>query len=69
MNIEKYFLLNLKKVAIIIIAWILAVIAHNAFYAIFNIEDALFFIIAVFIIPIYAIIAIIYTIIKKIKKE
>jgi|TARA_B100002003_G_C13930677_1_gene452114 membrane protein DedA with SNARE-associated domain len=69
MNIEKYLLLNWKKILIIIVAWFLAVILHNAFYAVFNIEEAVFFIIAVIIIPIYVIISIIYTIISKIKKK
>ena len=68
MNIEKYLLLNWKKILIIIGAWFLAVILHNAFYALFNVEEAVFFILAVIIIPIYFITAIIYTIIKKIKK-
>jgi len=69
MKIGKYLLLNWKRIVMIIAAWIIAVILHNAFYAIFNIEEAIFFIIAVFIIPIYAIISIIYTIIYLIKNK
>jgi len=69
MKIGKYHLLNWKRIVMIIAAWIIAVILHNAFYAIFNIEEAIFFIIAVFIIPIYAIISIIYTIIYLIKNK
>ena len=69
MNLEKYFLLNLKKVVIVIVSWILAVIIHNAIYGLFNVEEAVFFLLAVIVIPIYFIIGIVYTIIKKIKKE
>jgi hypothetical protein len=61
MNKDKFFLLNLKLAAIIIGLWILFVILHNAVYAIFGIEEAVFFIIAVIIIPLYAIMCIIYT--------
>lgn len=69
MNLEKYFLLNWKKIITIIIAWILAVILHNAVYAIFNIEEAVFFLLAVIVIPLYFIISVVYTIINKVKKK
>jgi len=76
MNPEKYLLLNWKRVLIIIIAWVVAVILHNLTYALFyeyfsktGGDEPVFFIIAVIIIPLYFIIAIIYTIINKIKKK
>ncbi len=76
MNLEKYFLLNWKKVLIIIIAWILAVILHNLTYALFydffsstGGDEPVFFIIAVIIIPLYFIISIVYTITHKLKKK
>jgi len=63
--LEKYFKLNLKKLFIILGAWIASVVLHNLVSAFFGIEDAFFFIIAIFVIPIYLIISIIYTIFKK----
>jgi len=75
MKLEKYFLLNWKKVLIIVVAWFLAVILHNMIYAFImyffkvDFEEPVFFILAVIIIPLYFITAIIYTIIKKLKKK
>ena len=66
-RLNKYFELNLKTLAAIISSWIISVILHNLVYAIFGIEEALFFIIAIFVIPTYFIISLIYTLVKKIK--
>ncbi|MBW2975930.1 hypothetical protein KY347_00630 [Candidatus Woesearchaeota archaeon] len=64
---KKFFLLSWKNLGIAIITWFAAVILHNAFYALFGFEEAIFFIIAAFIIPLYLIISIIYTAYIKIK--
>ncbi len=71
-KISEFFLLSWKKTAIALIIWILAVFLHNMVYAfivgILKIDIAdepFFFIIAVFIIPAYFLISIIYTLIKK----
>ena len=69
MHAKKLFLLSWKRVAIIVGAWIAAVILHNALSALLRVEEPLFFIIAIFVIPIYAIISVIYTIYKKVKGE
>lgn len=76
MKLEKYFLLNWKKVGIIIIAWIVAVLLHNGIYALFyeyysktGGDEAVFFIIAVFIIPLYFVISLIYTIFYHVKRS
>lgn len=76
MNLEKYLLLNWKKVLIIIIAWILSVILHNLTYAMFyqhfsktGGDEPVFFIIAVIIIPLYFIISVVYTLTNKLKKK
>ncbi len=59
----------------IIAAWFLAVILHNAVYASFmyffkvEFEEPVFFILAVIVIPLYFIISIVYTIIHYIKKK
>ncbi|MHA1190875.1 MAG: hypothetical protein ACTSP9_01095 [Promethearchaeota archaeon] len=73
-NLDKWFLLSWKKVAIILIAWIASVILHNIIYAIFydyynaiGGDEAFFFLIAIFVIPLYLLVSIIYTIINKLK--
>jgi hypothetical protein len=68
MNWDKWLKISWKKLLIIIGLWFIAVILHNAVYAIFGVEDALFFIIAIFILSTYFIISIIYSIITKIKE-
>ncbi len=68
-NWKKVFLLSWKHFGIAIIVWVIAVILHNFWYAIFGFEDAVLFSIAVFIVPIYLIISIIYTLYKKINKR
>ncbi len=68
MDKDKLFRLNLKKFLIFIGAWVASVILHNAISAIFGVEEALFFIIAIFIIPIYFIISLIFTIYIMVKR-
>ena len=75
MKFEKYFLLNWKKVLVIIAAWFLAVILHNMTYAFFmyflkiELEEPVFFMLAIIVIPLYFIISIVYTIIDKLQKK
>jgi len=64
-KIGKLFKLTWKKLWILIVSGFIAIMLHNAFYAIFNIEEPVFFLIAVIIIPFYFIISLIYTIILK----
>ena len=65
---KKVFTLSWKKFGIVVVSWLVAVVLHNFWYAIFGFEEAVFFIIAIFIIPIYLIISIIFTIYKKISR-
>jgi len=73
---DKWLLLHWKKVLMIILAWIVAVILHNLFYALSEISgknlaigEVFFFILATIIIPIYFIVCFIYTLIKMIKDK
>ena len=68
-NLKNLFALDLKRFLIIIGIWILSVILHNLIYALFGVEEAFFFIMAVFVIPLYFIIAFIHSIIKMINKK
>jgi len=64
---EELFFLSWKKIAVVALLCIVSVFLHNFISGIFSIEDTVFFIIAVFLIPVYIIFLILYTIIKKLK--
>ena len=71
---DKFFLLSWKKIFFGLIIWIAAVVLHNLIYGFFidvlKIEigdEPFFFIIATIVIPIYFLIAIVYTIIYILK--
>ena len=66
---NKSFLLNWKKTFLMMALWFVFVILHNLIYAVFKAEEAFFFILAIFVLPLYFIIALIYTIIKRFKNE
>ncbi len=66
---DKYFLLNWQKVWIIIVSWFVSILLHNVFSALFNTEEVFFFIIAIFIIPIYVLVVLIYSLIKFFNKK
>ena len=76
MNWEKYLLLNVKKLFIVVGAFILAVLLHNLTYALFydyfsrtGGDEPVFFIIAVIVIPLYFLIAVGYTIFHHVRKR
>lgn len=74
-NFDKWFLLSWKKIAIVLIAWIVAFVLHNLGSALISIilgtefEEAVFFLLATIVIPVYFIISIIYTLIRKLKRR
>lgn len=68
MNLQKYFLLDLKKLGIVILAFIIAVILHNVISGLLKVEEPIFFILAVIAIPGYFIIMVSYTIIYNFRK-
>ena len=73
---KKWFLLSWRKAWIIVVGWFVAVMLHNILSAILGVEEAMFFIIAIIIIPIYVIIVVVYSLIyllihrcKKVKRR
>jgi hypothetical protein len=66
--LDKIFNLNLKKIGLIILGWIIAVLFHNGISALFGWEEPIFFIIAVIIIPIYFFFSVLYSLAKWIKE-
>ena len=72
---DKYLLLSWKRVLIIAGAWVLSVLLHNVIYGLFyehfsrtGGDEAVFFILAVVVIPLYSIISLVYTVVRKVGK-
>lgn len=65
---DNWLLLSWRKIWLIVVISFLSILLHNAFYAIFGFEDFVFFIIVVFLMPLYFIATIVYSIIWLIKR-
>jgi len=63
-NWDKIFLLHLKKSLYIIIIWASLMIIHNLIYRFSGFDEAFFTIIALYIMPFYLLMSIIYTLLK-----
>ena len=61
---DKLFLLHLKKSLYVIIVWVISMIIHNLILKFAGLDEELFSTLAVYIIPIYLLISIIYTLSK-----
>lgn len=75
MRYDKYLLLSWKRGLVIACAWVLSVVLHNVVYGLFyehfsrtGGDEPVFFILAVFVIPLYFIISLVYTVIRKVSK-
>ena len=66
---NKYFLLSWRKLWIIVVGWFVAVLLHNFLSALFGVEEAVFFIIAVIVMPLYVLICVIYSVVKGFKNK
>lgn len=66
--LDKILRLTWLKGVLIAVAWVACVVLHNAVYALFHDyfapsgDEPFFFILAVIVIPLYAIIALVYTV-------
>jgi hypothetical protein len=75
MKIKSGLLLTWKKVLLILVAWVAAVLLHNIVYGLFKDyfdshggDEPFFFFIALIVIPLYVLVSLIYTLIFYIKK-
>ena len=59
---DKLFLLSWRNIWVVVVLGFVSILLHNFWYGIFGFEEAVFFSIVIFIIPLYLIISIIYTI-------
>jgi hypothetical protein len=76
MRFDKYLLLSWKRVLIVACAWMLSVLLHNLTYGLFydyfrrtGGDEPVFFILAVFVIPLYFIISLVYTVIRLVRSR
>ena len=69
MDLKKVFLLSWRNLWIIVVLGFISIILHNAWYAIFGFEEAVFFSIVIFILPLYLVISIVYTIYIKLMRR
>jgi len=69
MKRKNFFLLSWKKVWILVVTGFVSIVLHNLISGLMGIEEAFFFIVVVFIIPIYTLIAILFTLISFVKKR
>lgn len=67
-NLDKYFLFSWRKIWIIVVGGFVSILLHNFWYALFGFEEAVFFLIVTIGIPVYFIILVIYTLIRKLRR-
>ena len=61
---DRIFLLHIRKSLYVIIIWIASMIIHNLIFKFVGIDEALFTTIALYIIPPYLLVSVIYTLVK-----
>jgi hypothetical protein len=67
MKAKNLFLLSWKKLWILVVSGFASIILHNLISGLMKVEEAFFFIIVVFIIPVYFLIAVLFTVINFLK--
>lgn len=68
-NKDKYFLLTWKKLWILCVGGFVGILLHNLISALLGVEEPVFFIIVVMLIPLYFLVLIIYTLVKMINSR
>ena len=76
MKLKSIFLLTWKKILLIPLAWVVAILLHKLVYGLFKDffdkhggDEPFFFIIAMIVIPLYLLICLVYTIVYHIMKK
>jgi hypothetical protein len=69
MKTKDLFLLSWKKAWVIVVSGFIFIVLHNLISALLETEEAFFFILVVFVLPIYVIIAAIYSLVNFIKRK
>jgi len=66
---KNFFLLSWKKLWVIVVGGFASIILHNLISGLMAVEEVFFFVIVVFIIPIYTLIAIPFSVISFVKRS
>ena len=69
MKIGEFFTLTWKKIWILVVGGFVCISLHNLVYALLHFEEAFFFILVVFVLPVYLVIALVYTFIKSLRMK
>ncbi len=69
MKLKNIFLLSWKKLWIVVVGGFISIVLHNLISALIGAEEVFFFILVIFVLPIYVVIAVIYSLIYKIRGE
>jgi hypothetical protein len=69
MKLNKFFTLTWKKLWIVVVTGFVSIILHNLVGALIGLEEAFFFIIAVFLVPGYILIAVPFTLLNLFKNR
>ncbi len=63
MKCKDLFLISWKKLWIIVVGGFVSILLHNIISALLNVEEAFFFILVIFVIPIYFLVMVVYSIV------
>lgn len=73
--LDKFLRLTWVRSLIIVAAWVSCVVLHNAVYAMFyhyfapGGDEAFFFLLAIVVIPVYAVASVVYTIVSLVRQS
>ena len=68
-KLDKYLLLSWRKLWILVVGGFISIMLHNLIYAIFNFEEPVFFLLVVVVLPLYLLLAGIYSLVNFSKKK
>jgi len=63
MKCKDLFLISWRKLWIIVVGGFVSILLHNIISALLNVEEAFFFILVIFVIPIYFLVMVVYSIV------
>lgn len=59
----------MKKTGMIIVVGFIAIVLHNFIFMLFNVEEAFFFILVIFVFPLHFLMIILYSAVYNLKKK
>ena len=65
---EKWFLLSWRKVWILVVGGFVSILLHNLISALLGVEEPVFFILVVFVLPIYFLVCLVYSLIYVVRR-